>query len=1113
MNPFGYYRDPTVFEDQLAFVCEQDLWTSPLEGGVARRLTVGAGLSRFPCFSPDGAWIAFTGTEEGCEEVYVIPSQGGVPRRLTFLGGSSCHVVGWTSAQEVLFAASAGAPFQLRSIYKLGLSGEAPQHLPLGPANFYHPAFQAPTGAVLQRHGYGYAAWKRYRGGTAGELWIDRQGEGAFEKLLTLEGNVLRPFWLKDRVYFLSDHEGHGNVYSCSLEGEAILRHTHHQDFYARSLQTNGRHLVYSAGGKLWSYDCQHQQGAPIELQHFSSKPFTHRAFACPQEHVTSFALNPEGNYLSLTTRGRLFRASSHKGPVFQHGIRDGVRYRLACWLYRGNRIVVVRDNGLEEVLEVYDEAGLTPLQTLTGLDWGRILEVKASPQADALLLTNHRHELCYVNLETQAFRVIDRSPCGEIEGFAWSPDGAWVAYGVYVTHKISVIRLHHLAEGKEGTTVDVTSPLGVDGTPSFDPEGKYLYFLSSRTFHPAWDALTFDLGFAKAIKPYVLTLQKETLSPFVPPLVEAEEPEREEKAEEKEEGAVEAKASKLLTVDLEGIQQRIQEFPIPEGRYAQIEGLPKGKVLFLEFPVFDHERDAEEEEEDNEKPTHHAGKLSVYDFHTLKHETLLTDVQHFGLSENKLHLVYCTDKRLRVLKAGEKPEESDTSYKAGGWFDWSRVRLSISPPQEWSHMFDEAWRLQKELFWTKTMSHVDWEAVYQRYRPLVETVATQEELIDLIADMQGELGSSHAYVWALHAATGPSYTGGQLGASFTFDPTVQAYRICHFAQGDPWSTTHGSPLLKPGINLREGDLLWAIAGQELSASNPPEKALVHQANHLLPLWVSDGAGQNKRMVYVTPLASIEALVYRDWVEKNRRYVHEKTQGRVGYLHIPDMSLQGFAEFHRGYLAEHHREGLVVDVRFNRGGVISGLLLEKLARKRLGFDQTRWIGKVFYPIESPAGPMVALCNEYTASDGDMFSHSFKKMGLGPLIGKRTWGGVIGIFPRHPLLDGSMTSQPEYAFWFHDAGWSIENYGAEPDIVVEISPQDYQEQRDPQLDRGIAEVMQRLAEDSPSDGSGGSDNSGGSPDSKGDTPWDRLGDLPGDIPDLAPKPLAPPSQSS
>ncbi len=1082
MNAPGYYRDPTVFEDQLAFVCEQDIWIAPLGGGVARRLTVGSGLSRSPCFSPDGAWIAFTGTEEGCEEVYVIPSQGGVPKRLTFLGGSSCQVLGWNSAQEVLFASSAGSPFQQRHIYKLDLSGGQPQKLAVGPANFYQPAWNGSPGAVLQRHGYGYASWKRYRGGTAGEIWIDRRGEGIFEKFLNLEGNVLRPFWLKDRIYFLSDHEGHGNAYSCTLGGEDIVRHTHHQDFYARSLQTDGRHLVYSAGGALWSYDLQGQQGASIELRHFSPKPFTQRAFACPQEHLTSFALNPEGNYLSLTTRGRLFRASAHKGPVFQHGERDGVRYRLACWLHKGNRIVVVRDNGLEEMLEVYDETGLNPLQTFKECDWGRILEMQASPQTDAVLLTNHRHELCHFDMEAQTLQVIDRSPCGEIQGFAWSPDGAWVAYGVHVTHKISVIRLRHI---KEGTTVDLTSPLGLDVEPSFDPEGKYLYFLSSRTFHLVWDALTFDLAFSKAVKPYLVTLQKETASPFVPPLVEAEDPEREDKPEEREEVAAEAKAQKPLVVDLEGIQQRILEFPVSEGRYTQVEGLPKGKVLFVDFSGASPDHDTEDEDEEHEKPSHSAGKLSLYDFNTLKHETLLTDVLHFSLSENKQYLAYCTDKRLRVLKAGEKPEESDTSYKAGGWFDWARIRLSISPPQEWSHMFDEAWRLQKELFWTQTMSHVDWEAVYQRYRPLVEAVATQEELIDLIADMQGELGSSHAYVWAPHPATGPSYTLGQLGATFAFDPTVQAYRILSFTRGDLWSATHGSPLLKPGINLKEGDLIWAIAGQGLSANNPPEKVLVYQANQLVPLWVSDGDGHNKRMVYVSPLPSIEALSYRDWVEANRRYVHEKTQGQVGYLHIPDMSIQGFAEFHRGYLAEHHRDGLIVDVRFNRGGAISSLLLEKLARKRLGFDQTRWMGKVFYPIESPAGPMVALCNEYTASDGDMFSHSFKKMGLGPLIGKRTWGGVIGIFPRHPLLDGSMTTQPEYAFWFHDVGWSIENYGAEPDIVVEMSPQDYREQKDTQLDRGIAEVMQLLEKSV------------------------EIGDdASGEVPDLSSKPLPP-----
>ena len=411
--------------------------------------------------------------------------------------------------------------------------------------------------------------------------------------------------------------------------------------------------------------------------------------------------------------------------------------------------------------------------------------------------------------------------------------------------------------------------------------------------------------------------------------------------------------------------------------------------------------------------------------------------------------------------KSEEKQEdrgEGDQPNRKSGWIDLNRVCIIVDPISEWEQIFKEAWRLQRDYFWRENMSNVNWQEIFNRYFKLIPRLSTRGELSDILWEMQGELGTSHAYVIGGDLRRPPSWTQGLLGCDFTFDIKHQAYRITSLIKGDVWRASYTSPLQNPGLGVKEGDLLWEINSKALSAETPPEAYLVQQAGHEVSLTISDSKRKHKRLIVVRPIASHGRGVYRDWVNANRDYVHEKTQGKVGYIHIPDMGPHGFAEFHRGFLSECDRDGLIVDVRFNGGGNVSPLLLEKLARRRLGYDASRWFDVMPYPEDSPLGPMVALTNQYAGSDGDMFSYAFKAMKLGPLIGKRTWGGVIGIWPRHALIDGGLTTQPEFSFWFKDLGWSIENYGVDPDIEIDITPQDYAQKRDPQLDKSIEEVV-------------------------------------------------------
>jgi len=974
MKREGYYRTPTVWKDKLVFVADDDLWIGALSGGRAERLTSGIGEANDPVFSPDGKWIAFTGTYEGHTEVYIIPSDGGETQRLSYMS-EGATVVGWANSESVIFSTTKNSPFRLRSLYTVKLKTGSMERIPCGPANFIsmNPLGK---GSVIQRHGYGYASWKRYKGGTAGELWIDTKGTGEYQKLITLKGNVLRPFWVQNRIYFTSDHQGHGNLYSCTPDGLDLKRHTSHEDFFSRGLSHDGTTFVYSAGGDLYKYSINSKSPQKIEIEFSSSLSQRSRKFADASTYLSNYALDKKGSHIAITTRGRPFSFGNWEGAVQQFGENSGVRYKSVAWLHDNKRLLIVSDRQGEDRLEIHEQDALKEPKILKNLDLGRILSIKPSPTLDEVILTNHRCELYHVNLKSQKRTLIDKSLFGDIGGLSWSPDGKWVVYDFHLSESLRALKLCEIKNFKSHI---ITRPVRDDFGPSFDPEGKYIYFLSRRTFSPFSDNLQFEMGFPKGVKPYLIILDENLTSPFIPMLKDEEEKPKKDKKDEK---------VKAVKIDLKGIEDRILEFPVSEGDYTLIRGIP-GKALYLARPL----QSALGSEEEDPAPR---GSIECYDFSIQKEETIVSKVSSFTISADCHWLCYYGSRKLRVIKAGEKPQDNDPSYRKGGWIDFNRVKISIDPLKEWKQIFDEVWRLQKDFFWTEDMSKVNWDQIYKRYRPLIDRIATRGELTDLISEMHGELGTSHTYAFGGDLRQPATYPIGDLGADFVYDNAQKAYRISNIAIGDRWNPSQTSPLISPGLGISEGDYLLALGGKKLDESLSPEKLLVNQARNTISLLIKQGKKKPKS-VFVKTLGSQTPARYRDWIEKNRAYVHEKTNGEIGYLHIPDMQVNGFAEFHRGYLAEYNKQGLVIDVRFNGGGNVSALLLEKLNRKRLGYDQTRWYGYSPYPYESPMGPMVAITNEYAGSDGDIFSHSFKMLKLGPLIGKRTWRYPISPF--------------------------------------------------------------------------------------------------------------------
>jgi tricorn protease len=1059
----GYIRTPTITGDRVVFACEDDLWIVGVQGGLARRLTTMAGECTLPRLSPDGARLAFVGRDEGHPELYVMPSEGGVPRRLTYLGSETLNCTGWSrDGRSLYFSSDSGSPHVKQTLgFRVDAEGGEPVELGLGHVMTVDVARNG--ACVIGRNAIDPARWKRYRGGTAGHLWIDARGDGEYARICRdVDGNLVWPMWLGERVFFLSDHEGIGNVYSVDAAGGDLRRHSDEREHYARFPATDGARIVYACGGELVLLDPGDGSVRRIRAEVPSNAPETARRFVDASELLETWCVSHDGTALALVSRGRAYTMPLWEEAVTEHPAMgapeepsEPARRRLLTWLHDDARIAYVDDAaGFERVAVAPADQSAAPVY-VTHDDMGVLHQLVASPAGDRLAFATNRHELWLVDLHG-APRKLDTSVGERIDELAFSPDGRWLAYTWSPKAHTTIVRL---AECASGTIVDATSPLREDRSPAWDPEGNYLYFISTRDFHPVYDALQFELSFPEAWRPYLLTLRKDVANPFVAkpaPLHKRRDDDDED--EDEQEGKKVPKPE--VVVEPDGLPLRMLAFPVDEGAYDRIAGV-KGRAVFSRFPV----RGIQPDERDHEGAE---GELHAYDFEQQRLATLALDIEDFVLGPDARTLVYESRGKLRAIDAGgELPEDGDddkTSQDAGrrtGWLDLGRISVLVEPLAEWRQMLREAWRLQRENFWDPQMSAIDWNAVLPRYEALLPKVRTRNELSDVIWEMHGELGTSHAYETGGDKPVPPQYKRGFLGADVAWDARAGGYRVEKILRGDPWNREADSPLAEPGVDVAEGDVIVAVGGRAASAQNGPGALLVNQAGRDIVLTIVRGKDAPRR-VLVRTLRDERLLRYRAWVDRNRRTVHERTKGRVGYVHVPDMGPWGFAEFHRGYLSEFDRDGLIVDVRFNRGGHVSALLLEKLARKRVGYDVSRWAPPFPYPEESVGGPIVAVTNQFAGSDGDIFSHCFKLYGLGPLVGMRTWGGVVGINPRHRLVDGTETTQPEYSFWFVDAGWGVENYGTDPTVEVDVAPQDTKRGVDPQLDEALRLMDEALA---------------------------------------------------
>lgn len=1035
----GYYLYPDIDGSEIIFVSDDDVWKSDIKGNKPQRLTSGFGNITNPRFSRDGKWIAFRGqkgNEVNYSDIYIIPRNGGPARRLTYTGSVVTNIAGWTPDNNIVISSDYGTPFRSWSeLYSVDVEGGEPSKLPFGRANriVYEKEF-----TLIARNSLDLTYWKRYKGGTRGKFWIDKRNKGIFEKFLEMDSNLTSPMMLGNRVFFISDHEGIGNLYSVDLDGKEVQRHTDFKEFYARNANTDGRKIIFHAGGDIFLYHPTDGSVEKIDIDLPSSAKNTLTRFVDTDAYLEEYGIHPSGNMLSLIVRGRSYVMGNWEGPVLGIDSEGIGRRRLSKFTHTGDHIITVSDSSGDELLEIHNIKD--GLKKIIQMEFGIIELLEPSPKDNKVVIGNNRFELILVDTEKKEAKTLDRSDFNIISEAAWSPDGKWISYTFPESRYSTVIKI---ANVETGEVVRITNPGSVDFSPSFDPDGKYLYYLSKRSLDPVYDKLVFDLGYPMVTKPYAVTLRKDVPSPFepVPSLTVTEDKEEEEK-------------EKDYSIDAEGIMNRSEAFPVEAADYRRIIGIPK-RAFFLSFPVegsmkyylFSREMKAD-------------GILEFYDLSEHKKELFVAGITDFDVSANHKNIALNVSGRIRVVKSEEKMEErpkSDEPGRESGWIDIFRIKCKIEPRDEWKQMFREAWRLMRENYWNSDKVGENWNAVYEKYSPLLERINSRFELSDVIREMQGELGTSHAYEIGGEVTDQFDYPVGSLGAELI--PKEEGYQIGRIYSADVSNEGEKSPLLTPGIDIRTGDVVLEINGEKLSKRKTPNELLLNHAEEQVTLKMA----RNGEIFFANVKTAFndKHLLYRSWVENRRNYVHEKSGGRIGYLHIPDMGPVGYNEFTRLFSSEAEKDGLIVDERFNAGGHVSPLILEKLLRKRIGYDKPRRGKMTPYPEDSVNGPVVAIANELAGSDGDIFGHAFKLFGLGPLVGTRTWGGVVGINPSRRLVDGTIITQPEFAFWFKDVGWGVENYGTDPDIEVEIKPQDYAAGNDPQLDRSIQEALNLL----------------------------------------------------
>jgi tricorn protease len=1060
-------RYPDVHGDELVFTYGGDLWKAPAAGGTAVRLTAHPGLELFAKFSPDGKQVAFTGQYDGDEQVYVVPAAGGVPRQLTYYpargpfsprGGYDNQVYGWTpDGKSVVFRSvrDADGVRSETALFTVDASGGLPVALPMpqsgagdlspdGKRVVYSPKFRD------------FRSWKRYQGGWAQDLYVYDLATAKVTPVAPSKLTERDPMWIGDRLYFVSDRSGTLNLYSADTNGGDVQQLTNGTTWDVRwaSSDNQGR-IAYELGGELRVYDVASKQdkAAPITVPSdgLSSRPSRVSA----EKQIEGYALSPKGERALFVARGDVFTAPIEKGATRNLTNTSNAHERHARWSPDGKRVSYVSDRTGEDQVYVVDQDGFGKPEQLTTQFAAQLQAPEWSPDGKRLVFSDKDGKIFVLTVADKKVVEIADDAFGGVTDYSWSPDSAYVAFSLGNLNGNNTLQIWSAADGKLRALSD---PMWNAQSPAWDPNGQYLFYLSDREFSPQISTFEWNFATSRTTAIYALALRRDVKHPFPP---ESDEVNAGDKDKEKDKPADADKkagdgkdakpaekkeAVKPLAIEFDGLAQRVAKVPVAADNLNLFSAI-KGALLYSKAGAGFYGRDS-----------YQKVALYVYDLKKREESELASDVQGYAPSDDGQKVLVRQGPTVFNLLEAKKGGEKDKKAVSTKGLMVDRV-----PAQEWATVFDEVWRRYRDFFYVRNMHGYDWKAIGDRYRALLPHVSHRSDLTYVLHEMIAELNIGHAYVEHVDNDVPARAKVGLPGARFALDPAAKRFKLAKVFRGQNEEERYRSPLTEVGVDVKEGDYVLAIDGQELTGDDNPYRLLRNKTEAITLTVNARPTFEGARRVQYKPLDSEENLLYLDWILTTREQVAKATNGRVAYLHVPDMGAPGIYEFIKWYYGQIRSEGLIVDVRSNGGGNVSPWIIERLDTKLLG---TRFGYASEFPSTYPQtvfnGPMVALINETSASDGDIFSHYFRKAGLGPLIGKRTWGGVVGISGRGPLLDGGAVSVPLNATNDENGNYIIEGEGVAPDIEVDNDPASVIAGKDPQLERGIQEVLKAMA---------------------------------------------------
>jgi len=1042
-------RFPDICGEKIVFVYGEDIWCAPAKGGIATRLTIHDGEERFPKFSPDGEMIAFTGEYDGNADVYVMSIQGGEITRVTYHPGYD-EVVGWhPTKNKILFRSTRHSFSRFSRLFLISPDGTGIEELIL------HEAAQgsfSPDGTKIayNRGSRENRTWKRYKGGTAQDIYLYDFDKNKDRKLTEFKGTDRIPMWFGDRIFFSSDRDRVLNIYSYDLKSEKIEQITKHSEYDVRRPSLGGDKIIYELGGTLWVSDVNTRESrqVPVEIQ--ADVPEVRPYFKKVDRFITGFDCSASGKQALLVARGEVFTVPKKYGPTRNLTEDPGARDKDAAWAPDGKKIAYLSDKSGEYEIYIQGPSGKREAVQLTKHNDGYRHTLRWSPDSKKIAFADQTLCFYYLDIATKKITEVDKAFYENIDvsldlkaiyDFSWSPDSRYLAYSKMDEDLVNKVYIYSLETGEIHC---VSNGLFNDFGPVFSKDGEHLFFISNRRFDPTYCDFEWEMVYKKAAGIYGLTLRKDgpTFLPF------RSDEEKEENSGTNSKNKEKKKA--YVIVDFEGLPERIETLPLPRGNYRNL-SVNDSSLFYLNADEGDYNRF-----EFREKGPR---TLYSFSFKDRKQNSVIQQINGYKLSADGSHIIYKKGREVGIIDSSAKNSKGET-------INLSDLKMWFDPRAEWKQIFNEAWRMERDFYYEPGMHGIDWKAMHDKYGKLLDYASCRQDVQYIIGELIGELNTSHTYVFGGDLKRRADRVNvGMLGVDWEIDEENNRYCFKKIYRVPDWTGEILPPLSSHGVNVNEGDYLLQVNNREVFADRNIYIYFQDLAGKQVSLLINKKpTSVGAKEIIVKPLLRGEqTLRYLDWVEHNRQIADNMSNGKIGYIHLPDTYLGSCREFPKYFYAQMRKEGLIVDGRFNGGGLDPDIFLRRLDKKLHAYWTRRYSHDQTIPDFVTSAHMVCLTNRQAGSGGDMLPMEFRMRKMGTVIGTRSWGGLVGVSMWIGLIDGGGLSAPDYRIYSPEGKWIVENVGVEPDIIIDLSPEEMGRGYDAQLMKGIEVLMKEIKE--------------------------------------------------